>query len=270
MPIRHPSFLPELSVVIPAYNEALRILPVLHRTVRYLDTCGMPYEVLAVDDGSRDETAAVIENFQVSCHTVRLICLPENRGKGAAVRRGMQEARGRLQLFADADGATPIEELHRLEEAVNQGADLAIGSRALASKDSRYTVNARWHRSLLGNAFNGMVQRLGVNGIADTQCGFKLFKKVVAEDLFSVSSIGGYGFDLELLYIAQRRGYRIAEVPVNWTDQPGSKVRVMRDGLRMLGELLAVRRNEAQGRYLQNTAHRVSDIALSPAGPTGS
>jgi dolichyl-phosphate beta-glucosyltransferase len=172
-----------------------------------------------------------------------------NMGKGAAVRRGMHAARGRLQLFADADGATAIEEWARLEAAIAQGADLAIGSRALASRDRSYRVHARWHRSILGAMFNATVQRMGLEGIADTQCGFKLFRQSVARDLFSVASVNGYGFDLELLYIARRRGYRIAEVPVNWTDQPGSKVRPLRDGWVMLRELIAVRRRESQGLY---------------------
>jgi dolichyl-phosphate beta-glucosyltransferase len=161
----------------------------------------------------------------------------------------MQAARGVLRLFADADGATPIQELERLEAAIKDGADLAIGSRTLASRDHRYRVKARLHRTLLGNLFNRIVRNLGIQGIHDTQCGFKLFRQAVAQDLFSVARIDGYGFDLDLLHVAQRRGYRIAEVPINWTDQPGSKVRVLRDGFRMLREMLAVRRNDADGLY---------------------
>jgi dolichyl-phosphate beta-glucosyltransferase len=129
------------------------------------------------------------------------------------------------------------------------GADLAIGSRFLASHDPGYRVKARWHRSVLGNLFNRVVQRFGIAGITDTQCGFKLFRDHVANDLFSLSRINGYGFDLELLYIAQRRGYRIEETPINWADQPGSKVRVLRDGLRMFGDLFTIRRNYRQGLY---------------------
>jgi dolichyl-phosphate beta-glucosyltransferase len=151
--------------------------------------------------------------------------------------------------MADADGATPIQEVERLEHALTEGAALAIGSRFLASRDRYYRVHARWHRTVLGNMFNQVAQHLGLDGITDTQCGFKLFRKWVAEDLCSVARIDGYGFDLELLYIARRRAYRIAEVPINWTDQPGSKVRVFRDGFRMFRELLAVRRHDAQGLY---------------------
>ena len=245
----NPSATRHLSVIIPAYNEARRILPYLQAITAYLDRRGFSYEILVVDDGSQDDTAMLVERAGTQYSHVRLIRFSRNSGKGTAVRAGMQAAQGELQLFADADGATPIQELERLEAAMHTGADLAIGSRTLASRDSRYRVQARLHRTLLGNLFNRIVQRLGIPGINDTQCGFKLFRKSVAQDLFSVARIDGYGFDLELLYIAQRRGYRIAEVPINWTDQPGSKVRVLRDGFRTLGEMLAVRRNSAGGLY---------------------
>jgi len=245
----YPNELVDISIIIPAYNEADRIIPYLRNITAYLGRRCMAYEILVVDDGSKDETAVVVEKFQTEAPTIRLLQLAQNTGKGGAVRTGMLDARGRLQLFADADGATPIQELERLESFLKDGADIAIGSRFLASRDNRYTVKARWHRTVLGNLFNRIVQRLGVRGITDTQCGFKLFRGPVARDLFSVARVNGYGFDLELLYIAQRRGYRIAEVPVNWTDQPGTKVRILRDGLRMLLEPLLVRRNAANGLY---------------------
>jgi dolichyl-phosphate beta-glucosyltransferase len=247
-----------LSVVIPAFNEARRLPSYLHSVAAYLNGRGLSHEILVVDDGSTDDTARLIEQAGTQHRTIRLIRLPRNSGKGAAVRAGMQFAQGELQLFADADGATPIQELERLEAAVKNGADLAIGSRTLASRDSRYQVRARLHRTLLGNLFNRVVRRLGIRDIHDTQCGFKLFRKSVAQDLFSVARIDGYGFDLELLYIAQQRGYRIAEVPINWTDQPGSKVRVIRDGFRMLREMLAVRRNHARGLYASRQRFPVS------------
>jgi len=247
-----------LSVIIPAYNEALRILPYLQAITVYLDRRGLSCEILVVDDGSQDDTAVAVERVAAHNRHIRLIRLPRNSGKGAAVRAGIQAAQGELQLFADADGATPIQELERLEAAMKNGADLAIGSRTLASRDSRYRVRARLHRTVLGNLFNRIVRLLGIRDINDTQCGFKLFRQSVAQDLFSVARIDGYGFDLELLYVAQRRGYRIAEVPINWTDQPGSKVRVLRDGFRMLGEMLAVRRNHARGLYAARQRFSVS------------
>lgn len=246
-----------LSVVIPAYNEARRIPAYLQSVVAYLDGRGQSYEILVVDDGSSDETAALVEETGRRHGPIRLIRLPRNRGKGAAVRAGMRAAQGGLQLFADADGATPIRELERLEAAVNDGADIAIGSRTLASRDSRYRVKARLHRTLMGNLFNRIVRRFGIGNIHDTQCGFKLFRQSAAQDLFAEARIDGYGFDLELLYLARQRGYRIAEVPINWEDQPGSKVRVVSDGLRMLGELLAIRRNHARGLYASRQRSQV-------------
>lgn len=256
---------PDLSLVIPAYNEALRLPSFLKRVDAYLNIKGLSYEVIVVDDGSQDNTAALVDMLSNRLSHLRLIRSACNAGKGAAVRLGMQAAQGQLQLFADADGATPIEEFDRLEQAVTQGADIAIGSRALASQDRRYTVCARWHRSILGFLFNAVVQRLGLDGIHDTQCGFKLFQRPVAQDLFSVAGVNGYGLDLELLYIAKRRGYRIAEVPVNWSDQPGSKVRPFRDGLAMLQDLLSVRCREAHGLY--KSRHRPSPAADSMLHP---
>jgi dolichyl-phosphate beta-glucosyltransferase len=240
---------PELSIVIPAHNEAGRILPYLTQVTGYCERQGRSYEVLVVDDGSTDSTSLVVQRLARVHSAVRLLRLPTCQGKGAAVRHGMQSAAGCLQLFADADGATPIQELARLEKALAEGADVAIGSRALAARLPNFTVHARVYRSVLGSLFNAAVRQSGIKGIADTQCGFKLFRRVVAQDLFGFASINGFGFDLELLYLAQQRGYRVAEIPVNWSDQPGSKVRVLRDGLAMLRELAVIRRNHQRGRY---------------------
>lgn len=239
----------EISVVIPAHNEATRILPYLRRVIEYFSYQGRPYEVLVVDDGSTDETSAIIEDFARSAPAVRLLRLPQCRGKGAAVRHGIQWAVGYIQLFADADGATPINEFARLEKALADGGDVAIGSRALAARLPDFSVQARLSRHVLGFLFNTVAQQIGFRGISDTQCGFKLFRKVVAKELFAYPLIDGFGFDLEILYLAQQRGYRITEVPVNWSDQPGSKVRVLRDGFAMLHDLAKIRRNHKKGRY---------------------
>jgi len=245
----HQHGLPELSIVIPAHNEAGRILPYLKAITEYCGHERRSYEVLVVDDGSTDGTSGVVQGLAETCRAVRLLQLPTCLGKGAAVRYGMQSAVGSLQLFADADGATPIQELARLERTLAEGADIAIGSRALAARLPEFAVHARVYRSVLGSLFNAAVRHGGIPGISDTQCGFKLFRRPVAQDLFSYVSINGFGFDLELLYLAQQRGYRIAEVPVNWSDQPGSKVRVIRDGLIMLRDLTVIRRNHVRGRY---------------------
>jgi dolichyl-phosphate beta-glucosyltransferase len=239
----------ELSVVIPAHNEAGRILPYLRQIIEYCERQGRAYELLVVDDGSTDDTSLVVARLASVHPTIQLLRLPTCQGKGAAVRYGMQSAVGCLQLFADADGATPIHELARLEKALAEGADMAIGSRALAARLPEFAVHAKVYRSVLGTLFNAAVRQGGITGISDTQCGFKLFRRIIAQELFGYASINGFGFDLELLYLAQQRGYRIAEVPINWTDQPGSKVRILRDGFAMLRELAVIRRNNVRGRY---------------------
>jgi dolichyl-phosphate beta-glucosyltransferase len=249
MPYQKVSSLIDSSIILPAYNEAARIVPYLLSITSYMQDRGQPYEVLVVDDGSTDATASVVETVASSVPEIQLLRATRRRGKGAAVRRGMQAAVGRIQLFADADGATPIQELTQLERALVSGADVAIGSRALASQLPGYTVQTRWYRTILTTLFNSVLSRSSLRGITDTQCGFKLFRQHVAADLFQVSSIDGYGFDLELLCIAQQRGYRIAEIPVNWSHKPDSKFRVSRDVIAMLREMALVRRNKSMGYY---------------------
>jgi dolichyl-phosphate beta-glucosyltransferase len=231
-------------VVIPAYNEAVRLPGYLKDVQAYFEGRDEPYEVIVVDDGSRDGTAERVREVAAGRPGVIVHALPRNRGKGHAVRAGMVRAVGSLRLMADADGATPIAEAARLEAAIAAGADLAVGSRVL--QDPTVVRQVRPHRVLSGHVFNFLVRRLGVVGVVDTQCGFKLFRGAVAAALFPLLDTDGFGFDVELLLLAQRRGYRIAEVPVNWADQPGSKVGVLRDGPRMLREVLAARRRLAR------------------------
>ena len=235
---------PLWSVVIPAYDEAIRLPAYLAEVVAYFDGRDEPYEVLVVDDGSRDETAARVLEAQAAHPPVTLHRLGANHGKGFAVRAGMRAARGLLRLMADADGATPIVEVNRLEAAIHAGADIAVGSRAL--RDPSVSRQVRLHRQVSGGVFNFLVRRLGVRGIKDTQCGFKLFRGAVADTLFGELKTDGFGFDVELLLLARRRGYRVTEVAINWADQPGSKVGVWRDGPRMLAQILAARRRVGQ------------------------
>lgn len=227
------------SVVIPAYNEAKRLPRYLQEIVTYFEGRGEPYEVLVVDDGSVDGTAELVREIAASHPVVGVHVLARNRGKGHAVRIGMQRMRGRLRLMADADGATPITELTRLEAAMQDGADLVVGSRAL--RDNSVVRHTLRHRRLAGNVFSLLVRCLGVRNVMDTQCGFKLFRGEVADHLFGMVCTDGYGFDVEVLLLAQKKGYRTVEVPVSWADQPGSKVRVVKDGARMLSQIVAAR-----------------------------
>jgi dolichyl-phosphate beta-glucosyltransferase len=227
------------SVVIPAYNEAARLPRYLREVVGYFDGRDEPYEVLVVDDGSGDDTAGAVRESSRAHPSVGLIRFSENRGKGRAVRAGMQLARGALRLMADADGATPIIEVKRLEAAVLGGADVAVGSRARPDPSvARQTLASR---RLAGFVFNLVARGLGVGDVMDTQCGFKLFRGSVADDLFGALRTDGFGFDVELLLLARLRGYRVVEVAVNWADQPGSKVGVLRHAPGMLGQILAAR-----------------------------
>ena len=230
---------PRISVVIPAYNEAERLPRYLKEVVAYFEGRHEPYEVLVVDDGSSDRTSDRVQEMSGEHPSISILTFSENRGKGRAVRAGMTMARGDLRLMADADGATPIAEVKRLEAALEGGADLALGSRA--RPDGAVVRHTRLHRRLVGNVFNLIVRGLGVWDVADTQCGFKLFRGPVADDLFAALRTEGYGFDVELLLLARHRGYRIVEVPINWADQPGSKVGVLRHGPGMLREILVAR-----------------------------
>jgi dolichyl-phosphate beta-glucosyltransferase len=208
--------------------------------VRYFDTRGHPYEVIVVDDGSTDDTLARVEDYARDHPSVQGLALGGHEGKGAAVRRGMLAASGVYRLFTDADGATPIEELDRFEPALAAGADVVIGSRTVV--DASVAVVSRVHRSAARSLFSWMVGRLGLDGISDSQCGFKAFDGAVAEALFGALRTPGLAFDVELLLRARGAGYRIVEVPVNWTEQAGGKVGVFRHGPLMALEILRVRR----------------------------
>jgi dolichyl-phosphate beta-glucosyltransferase len=242
---------PDLSIVIPAYNEEARLGPTLEAYLAYCHRTARRVEVIVVDDGSLDRTSAVVNSSAALHPEVRLIRLAENQGKGQAVRSGVVNARGKCVLFADADGATPLSELERLEAALEAGADVAIGSRALHDEGVR--IRARLYRRVIGRIFHGLVELLTVPRVKDTQCGFKLFRGPVAHDLFSRMRIRGFSFDVEVLMMAQRRGYSIAEVPVNWTHQPGSKVNLVVDSARMLRDLFIIRGRYLSGQY--NSPH---------------
>lgn len=238
---------PFLSFIIPAYNEEQRLPYYLERVIGFFAGEPYSYEVIVVDDGSSDGTAALVKALMAQHSCLRLVALDRNRGKGFAVKTGMSAAKGQLRVFADADGATPVEEIRRLLDAHGQGADIAIGSRAMRSDEC--VVTGRVHRKIMGTVFNGLIRSLAVRGIHDTQCGFKLFTASAAEDIFPRQRITGFGFDVELLFLARRFGYRIIEVPVNWSDVGGTKVRLVRDSFRMFSEVLRIRFTNFAGGY---------------------
>jgi dolichyl-phosphate beta-glucosyltransferase len=229
---------PELSVVVPAYNEVDRLEPTLRRIIEYCRAARPAFELVVVDDGSTDGTAALARRIGEDCPELRVISLGENRGKGAAVRAGMLAAHGRRILFSDADLATPIEELGKLEAQLAAGADVAIASRAAPGAD----IRVRQHplRELMGRSFNLMVRVAAIGGIGDTQCGFKLFTRRAAHDLFARALVDGFAFDVEILWLAGGR-YRIAEVPVVWRHVEESKVSPASDAARMFIDLLRIR-----------------------------
>ena len=229
-----------LSVVIPAFNEAERIGPTLAAVRAHLESKSVPAEIIVVDDGSRDGTAARAEAALSGFAAARIIRLPRNQGKGAAVKAGVLEARGDLVLFSDADLSTPISELEKFLPVIEGGADVVIGSRALPGSDIQ--VRQRALREGMGKFFNRLVRLLVLTGIPDTQCGFKLFRREAARAAFEEARIRGFGFDVEILALCARRGYRIKQVPVAWRNSPPSRVRLVRSSLGMISELVRIRR----------------------------
>lgn len=226
---------PTLSIVIPAYNEEKRISKTLARMTRYLADQPYTSEVIVVDDGSRDNTLSKIAEFQ----SIRVIRLLKNSGKGSAIRQGVLEAHGSAILFSDADLSTPIEEVQKCLEALRDGADIAIGSRALEASD--IVVRQPWYRDTMGKIFNLFVLTVVMRGIRDTQCGFKCFKADVAKTLFQIARISRFSFDVEILYLARKKGYRIRQIPIQWRNDPASSVHPLRDAFRMLIDLFIIR-----------------------------
>ncbi|MBI4468081.1 MAG: glycosyltransferase family 2 protein [Acidobacteria bacterium] len=230
-----------LSVVIPAYNEAERLPRYLPGVLDFTGKLGGATEILVVDDGSNDGTADYVRSVAALHPRVRLISMDSNCGKGAAVRRGMLEAAGKYILFADADGATPIAEAARLLNAAREGAEIVIASRVLTRQDVERTA----FRGLLGAVFCRLTNLLALPGIRDTQCGFKLFQRDTAHRLFAQTVESGWAFDVEVLFLAQKLGLSIAEVPVRWREIEGSKISPLRDALKICLAILRIRRRDA-------------------------
>jgi dolichyl-phosphate beta-glucosyltransferase len=232
-----------LSVVIPAYNEVLRLPSTLARVQDYLAGRGEEHEIVVVDDGSTDATAEVA---RAAGNVVRVLRHEPNRGKGFAARRGMLAAAGERRLMTDADLSTPIGELAGLEAALDRGYDVAIGSRAVAG--ARIEVRQPAYREAMGRLFNVVVQLLLLPGVSDTQCGFKLFTAAAAVAAFGPCRLDGFSFDVEALYAARRRGLRIAEVPVVWRNDAATRVSLGGGGAAFV-DLLRIRLRALRGAY---------------------
>jgi len=238
---------PQYSIVIPAYNESARILGALEAVAGCIRRRGWSAEVIVVDDGSRDQTAALVRAFAVKVPEVRLLQNPGNRGKGYSVRHGILQALGEVVMFTDADLSAPIEEAEGLFTAIAGGADIAIGSRWL--ERTRQTIRQPLYRQFFGRCFNGVTRAVMGLPYADTQCGFKAFTRAAAQTIFQLQTIERWGFDPEILFIALKRGYRIAEVPVSWAHDERTRMSYLKDGMRMLEDIAIVRWNALLGRY---------------------
>jgi dolichyl-phosphate beta-glucosyltransferase len=246
-----------ISVVIPAYNEEWRILPTIGAIATYMSSLKLPWELVIADDGSKDTTAALVGDLNLP--NLRLLIAERNGGKGSAVRRGVAAARGATILIADADQSTPIEQFGAfLAKVTSGGHDIAIGSRgAIGSSVS----NKSWYRKLMSWGLQRIVRTFFGIKVRDTQCGFKVFTADCAHDLFERQIIDGFSFDLEVLYLANKLGYRTAEIPVEWIDAPGSTVDAAKVAAKFLSDLVHIRLNDFHKRY----AHRRSPLA--PGSP---
>ena len=246
----HPTLMPEpfLSIVIPAYNEAARIGSTIVSVCRHVQSKPYTTELIAVDDGSRDSSPQVLDELAARYPAMRVIRHEPNRGKGFSVREGALEARGEFILFTDADLSTPIEEMDRLLETLQTtGAASAIGSRAV--RRELVGVHQPLFREYGGRFFNLLVRLLTGLPIADTQCGFKLFRRAATRRAFELQQVPGFGFDPELLFLIQRLGGKIVEVPVCWNNNPATKVHFLRDSVRMVADLVALRWRALTGGY---------------------
>jgi glycosyltransferase involved in cell wall biosynthesis len=236
---------PALTLVLPAYNEQARLPYTLAQIEAYLRTAELECEVLVVDNGSTDATSVVVQQAAMSWPCLRLL-RTDRRGKGVAVRTGVMAARGDVVLFADADLSWSVTDLARVSQLVDQRSPVVIGSReGLGAR----RIGEPGYRHVMGRIFNGVVQLLAVPGVEDSQCGFKAFEADSARAIFRRQRIDGFGFDVEVLYLARRLGYSIRIVPLQWEHKSNSRVAPLRDTLLMLSDVVRVRVNGWLGRY---------------------
>jgi dolichyl-phosphate beta-glucosyltransferase len=253
------------SIVIPAYNEGARLRATLEKVLAYLAEQKCNAEVIVVNDGSRDNTAAIVRELAQTNPRLRLVENPGNRGKGYSVRHGMLNARGQVVLFSDADLSSPIEEMPKLLNALQSGADIAIGSRWLRSE--LQTQRQPFYRQLFGRIFNLLLRiTLGLH-FADTQCGFKAFTRRAAQKIFPLQRIERWGFDPEILFLARKFGFRVQEVPVLWGHSGGTRIHPLKDGSRMFLEMLRIRWYDLTGKYDANQVAPAPSPNTLPGGP---
>jgi len=238
---------PKLSIVIPAYNESARIENALERVMGCVAEQGWDAEVLVVDDGSKDDTAAIVQRWMRDHPRLHLIQNPGNRGKGYSVRNGLLQAAGDIVMFTDADLSAPMEEAERLISAINDGADVSIGSRWLDR--TRQTIHQPLYRQFFGRCFNWITRTVMGLPFRDTQCGFKAFRREAAQVIFRLQTIERWGFDPEILFIARKLKFDIREVPVTWGHDERSRISYLRDGMKMLEDMARIRGNSVAGRY---------------------
>jgi len=229
----------KISIVIPAKDEQERLPCFLRTVIDYCRQSSCSYEIIVVDDGSKDQTVNSTLGFQKEFPALKVISLERNHGKGYAVKQGFLKAQGDIVLFLDADGSTKPQEIERHLGAFEEGYDIVIGSRVLS--DGKSQVKALAYRRWMGAVFNFLVSRILIEGIKDTQCGFKMFRASIIQDLFGNLHLEGYGFDLELLFLAQRMKLRIKEVAINWSHVDGSKVGLLTDSFGMLCNIIQIR-----------------------------
>ena len=238
---------PTYSIVIPAFNEGRRLGPTLEKVLGYVRAQNWDAEVVVVNDGSRDNTADIVRSFAAKDPVLRLVENPGNRGKGYSVRNGMLNARGQIVLFSDADLSSPIEEALKLFQALEGGADIAIGSRWLRAETQ--TQRQPLHRQLFGRIFNLMLRvTLGLK-FKDTQCGFKAFKRAAVQKIFPLQQTERWGFDPEILFLARKFKFKVQEIPVAWGHSGETRINPLVDGFRMFVEMLHVRWRDLTGKY---------------------
>ncbi len=236
----------DISIIIPAYNEESRIPSTLQEIESYFSG-RVSCEIIVVDDGSTDRTYDVCREFFDKAGHGKVLRNSHNRGKGYSVRRGMLEAKGKMRLFSDADMSTPIGEIEKLIAAIGEGYEVAIGSRSLSGSDIK--LHQPFYRESMGKIFNLFVRLVTVGGIIDTQCGFKLFTEKASRDIFRRQHIESFSFDVEILFIARKLGYRIKEIPIAWINSPASKVNPITDSAKMLRDLFFIRWMDLKGNY---------------------